>query len=75
MCVTANLIRKQKEAAMINKCTNTSPATCDETHLVPEHWACPDCGQRHRDKLLCDEDGMCIACTACGTSYIVAPLD
>jgi len=47
----------------------------DESNLVPRNFACPKCGQRDMDQLICDEDGESVACQKCGTSYIVAQLD
>ncbi len=44
-------------------------------NLVPPNFACPKCGQRDMDQLICDEDGEHVACQTCGTSYVVMPLD
>ena len=47
----------------------------DDANLVPPNFACPKCGQRDMDQLICDEDGEHVACQSCGTSYAVMPLD
>jgi len=47
----------------------------DESNLVPPNFACPGCGQRDMDQLICDEDGESVACQKCGTSYVVTQLD
>ena len=46
-----------------------------DANLVPPNFACPKCGQRDMDQLICDEDGEHVACQTCGTSYAVMPLD
>ena len=46
----------------------------DESNLVPPNFACPNCGQRDMDQLICDEDGESVACQTCGTSYVVMQL-
>ena len=43
--------------------------------LVPPCFACPKCGQREMDHLICDEDGESVACQTCGTNYTVTQLD
>jgi hypothetical protein len=47
----------------------------DDANLVPPNFACPNCGQRDMDQLICDEDGEHVACQSCGTSYAVMQLD
>ncbi len=47
----------------------------DRTELVPPCFACPKCGQRDMDHLICDDDGESVECQTCGTSYIVTQLD
>jgi len=47
----------------------------DDSNLVPPNFACPGCGERDMDQLICDEDGESVACQKCGTSYIVTQLD
>ena len=47
----------------------------DDSNLVPPNFACPGCGERDVDQLICDEDGESVACQKCGTSYIVTQLD
>lgn len=47
----------------------------DDANLVPPNFACPKCGQRDMDQLICDDDGEHVACQSCGTSYTVMPLD
>jgi len=46
----------------------------DDANLVPPNFACPKCGERDMDQLICDDDGEHVACQSCGTSYIVVPL-
>ena len=46
-----------------------------DANLVPPNFACPKCGQRDMDQLICDEDSEHVACQTCGTSYAVIPLD
>ena len=47
----------------------------DDANLVPPNFACPKCGQRDMDQLICDEDGEHVACQTCGTRYALMPLD
>jgi hypothetical protein len=47
----------------------------DDANLVPPNFACPNCGERDMDQLICDEDGEHVACQRCGTSYVVMQLD
>lgn len=46
----------------------------DESNLVPPAFACPQCGERDMDQLICDENGEDIACRSCGTNYIITQL-
>jgi len=43
----------------------------DDANLVPPNFACPKCGQRKMDELICDDDGEHVACQTCGTNYAV----
>jgi len=43
----------------------------DDANLVPPNFACPKCGQRNMDELICDDDGEHVACQTCGTNYAV----
>lgn len=45
------------------------------TELVPASFACPRCGERDMDRLICDEDGESVACLDCGTKYVVSQQD
>jgi len=55
--------------------TNDHTPTSENAELVPPCFACPKCGQREMDHLICDNDGESVACQSCGTSYIVTQLD
>jgi len=55
--------------------TNNHTTTNDHAELVPPCFACPKCGQREMDHLICDEDGESVACQTCDTSYTVTQLD
>ena len=54
-------------------------AIADREHhdadLVHAAFACPSCGQRDADRLLCDEDGEHVDCQACGTRYRIEQND
>ena len=47
----------------------------DHINLVPPNFACPKCGQRDMDQLICDDDGEHVACQSCGTNYTVTQID
>ena len=49
--------------------------TQDDANLVPPNFACPKCGQRDMDQLICDDDGEHVACQSCGTNYTVTQID
>jgi len=55
--------------------TNHNTPTNDPAELVPPCFACPNCGQREMDNLICDDDGESVACQSCGTNYTVTQLD
>ena len=55
--------------------TNDHTPTNENAELVPPCFACPKCGQRDMDHLICDDDGESVACQSCGTNYIVTQLD
>jgi len=55
--------------------TNDHTPTSENAELVPPCFACPKCGQREMDELICDDDGESVACQSYGTSYIVTQLD
>ena len=49
--------------------------TQDDANLVPRDFACPNCGQRDMDQLICDDDGEHVDCKSCGMSYTVTQID
>ena len=55
--------------------TNDHTTTNDHAELVPPCFACPKCGQREMDYLVCHDDGESVACQSCGTNYTVTQLD
>ena len=55
--------------------TNDHTPTSENPELVPPCFACPKCGQREMDELICDDDGESVACQTCGTNYMVTQLD
>ena len=55
--------------------TNDHTPTSKNPELVPACFACPKCGQREMDNLICDDDGESVACQSCGTNYTVTQLD
>ena len=55
--------------------TNDHTPTSKNAELVPPCFACPKCGQREMDELICDDDGESVACQTCGTNYTVTQLD
>jgi transcription elongation factor Elf1 len=55
--------------------TNDQTPTNENAELVPPCFACPKCGQREMDELICDDDGESVACQSCGTIYTVTQLD
>ncbi len=55
--------------------TNDHTPTNKNAELVPPCFACPKCGQREMDNLICDDDGESVACQTCGTNYTVTQLD
>jgi len=54
---------------------NDHTPTSENAELVPPCFACPKCGQREMDELICDDDGESVACQSCGTNYTVTQLD
>lgn len=44
-----------------------------EPEQVAEPDGCPICGERHPDRLICNEEGDSIACHSCGTTYSIQP--
>jgi len=55
--------------------TNDHTTPNENPELVPTCFACPKCGQREMDNLICDDEGESIACQTCGTNYTVTQLD
>lgn len=55
--------------------TDDHTPTNENAELVPPCFACPKCGQREMDHLICDDDGESVACQSCGTSYTVSQLE
>ena len=43
--------------------------TSDETDLVREKHACPTCGERDVDLLICREEDSYVICETCGAAY------
>lgn len=44
-----------------------------EPEEVAEPDGCPNCGERHPDRLIWSEEGDSIACHSCGTTYSIQP--
>jgi len=55
--------------------TNDHTPTSETPELVPPCFACPKCGQREMDELVCHDDGESVACQTCGANYLVTQLD
>ena len=49
--------------------TDSEPAAEPEAILKPD--GCPNCGERHPDRLIWSEEGDSIACHSCGTTYSI----
>ena len=37
--------------------------------MVPDDWACPECGENETDDLAVDPDGERVVCESCGCQY------